>query len=176
MNRIHWNSTLVEGTITYDFTLHLGPVTTLHDFGKCLRTAFGHFLLGSHNFMGTALGTCMRWPLASSDKHKQVWNHRIRKCFRTCLSWSLRFSNSRIDSQWNLSHKNGQQIGTEHNRMCGADGSGTQFRLFCTNLSKISPQLASLVMCMLPVRHHKVLLIGYSRERAMLDDESQRHE
>jgi len=80
MNRIHWNSILVEVTVTYDFTLRLGPVTTLHDFGKCFRTAFGHFLLGSHNFMGMALGTCMRWPLAS-DKHKQVWNHRIQKMF-----------------------------------------------------------------------------------------------
>ena len=25
--------------------------------------AFGHFLLGSHNFMVTALGLCVKWPL-----------------------------------------------------------------------------------------------------------------
>ena len=25
--------------------------------------AFGHFLLGSHNLMVTALGLCMKWPL-----------------------------------------------------------------------------------------------------------------
>ena len=25
--------------------------------------AFGHFLLGSHNFMVTALGSCVKWPL-----------------------------------------------------------------------------------------------------------------
>ena len=24
--------------------------------------AFGHFLLGSHNFMVTALGSCVKWP------------------------------------------------------------------------------------------------------------------
>ena len=26
-------------------------------------TAFGHFLVGSHNFMITALGSCVKWPL-----------------------------------------------------------------------------------------------------------------
>ena len=25
--------------------------------------AFGHFHLGSHNFMVTALGSCVKWPL-----------------------------------------------------------------------------------------------------------------
>ena len=29
----------------------------MHDFGSVLGTAFGHFLLGSHNFMVTALGS-----------------------------------------------------------------------------------------------------------------------
>ena len=28
-------------------------------------TAFGHFLLGSHDFMVTALGSCVKWPIAS---------------------------------------------------------------------------------------------------------------
>jgi hypothetical protein len=39
-----------------------GSVTTLHDFGGCLGAAFGYFLLGSHNFMVTALGSCVTWP------------------------------------------------------------------------------------------------------------------
>ena len=26
-------------------------------------TALGHFLLGSHNFVVTALGSCVKWPL-----------------------------------------------------------------------------------------------------------------
>jgi hypothetical protein len=38
-----------------------GSVTTLHDFGGGLGTAFGHFLLGSHNFMVTALGSFVKW-------------------------------------------------------------------------------------------------------------------
>ena len=39
------------------------PVTTRHDFGGVLGTAFGHFPLGSQNFMVTALGSCVKWPL-----------------------------------------------------------------------------------------------------------------
>ena len=30
----------------------------------CVGTAFGHFLWGSHNFMVTALGSCVKSPLA----------------------------------------------------------------------------------------------------------------
>ena len=37
-----------------------GSVTTLHDFGGVFGTAMGHFLLGSHNLMVTALGTCVK--------------------------------------------------------------------------------------------------------------------
>ena len=41
-------------------------MTALHDFGGDVGMAFGHFLLGSHNFMGTALGpkagVCERNP------------------------------------------------------------------------------------------------------------------
>jgi hypothetical protein len=40
-------------------------VTTLHDFWRCVGTTFGHFLLGSHNFVVTALGSCVKWPLES---------------------------------------------------------------------------------------------------------------
>ena len=52
----------VEDLVTYDFTLHL----RIHDhttwFWRCVGTAFGHFLLSSHNFMVTALGSCVKWP------------------------------------------------------------------------------------------------------------------
>ena len=41
-----------------------GSMTTLHDFGSALRhpldTLGGG---GSHNFMVTALGSCVKWPL-----------------------------------------------------------------------------------------------------------------
>ena len=30
--------------------------------------AFGHFLLGTHNSMVTARGSCVKWPLATEPK------------------------------------------------------------------------------------------------------------
>jgi hypothetical protein len=51
---------LVEGPVIYEFTLHVriyDPSTWW--FWRCIGTAFGHFLLGSHNFMVTALGSCV---------------------------------------------------------------------------------------------------------------------
>ena len=40
-----------------------GTVTTVHDVGGVFGTVVGHFLLGSHTFMVTALGSCVNWPL-----------------------------------------------------------------------------------------------------------------
>ena len=37
-----------------------GSVTSLHDVGGGLGRLLGHFLLGSHNFVATALGSCVR--------------------------------------------------------------------------------------------------------------------
>ena len=31
--------------------------------------AFGHFLLGAHNFMAMALGSCAKWPLVARCDH-----------------------------------------------------------------------------------------------------------
>ena len=53
----------------------LEDVTTLHDFWRCLGTAFGHFLLGSHNFMVMALGSCVKWPLIC------LWWYRSQSFF-----------------------------------------------------------------------------------------------
>jgi hypothetical protein len=52
------------GPVAYDITLYL----RVHDhttwFWRCVGTAFGHFLLGSHNVMVAALGSCVKkWPL-----------------------------------------------------------------------------------------------------------------
>ena len=60
---IHWNSIWLRARshVTSQYTW--GSVTTLHDFGGVFRTTFGHFLFGSHNFMVTALGSCVKWPL-----------------------------------------------------------------------------------------------------------------
>ena len=38
-------------------------MTILHEFGRDVGTAFGHFLLGSHNIMLMALGSCVKWLL-----------------------------------------------------------------------------------------------------------------
>ena len=62
MNRNSLKYLLVEGPITHDFTLHLGSVTTLHDFGGVLEHLLNTFLLGSHNYMVTALGSCVKCP------------------------------------------------------------------------------------------------------------------
>ena len=34
---------------------------------------FGHFLLGSHNFMVKALDSCLKWPLIGHSLYSQVW-------------------------------------------------------------------------------------------------------
>ena len=49
------------------------PVTTLHDFGGDLGTAFGHhFLLGSHNVMVTALGPYCSRLLNKGTKQGEI--------------------------------------------------------------------------------------------------------
>jgi hypothetical protein len=55
---IHWNSIWLRAWSHMASSHHnWGSTTTLHDLGGGLRMAFGHFLLGSHNFMVTALGS-----------------------------------------------------------------------------------------------------------------------
>ena len=53
---------LVEGMVTYDFTLHLRVRDHPTWFWRCAGTAFGHFHSGSHNIMVTALGLRVKWP------------------------------------------------------------------------------------------------------------------
>ena len=61
MNKKSLEEHVIEDPVTYGFTLHL----RVHDhttwFWRCVGTAFGHFLLGSHNVMVTALGSCVKW-------------------------------------------------------------------------------------------------------------------
>ena len=56
-------------------------MTTLHGFGGVLRTAFGHFLLGSHNFVVMALGSCVKWPSLIGDifGHNRLKNPSVYK-------------------------------------------------------------------------------------------------
>jgi hypothetical protein len=53
-------------------------VTTLHVFGGWVGTAFGHFLLGSHNLMVTGLQSCV-WsaPNIYLAFHTLNWDHSI---------------------------------------------------------------------------------------------------
>ena len=53
---------------TYGFTLHLRLCDHTTWFWRCLGMAFGHFLLGSHNFMVMALGSCVKWPQVSNSR------------------------------------------------------------------------------------------------------------
>ena len=63
---IHWNSIWLRAR--WHMTSHYtwGPVTTLDDVGGVLGRPLGHFLWGSHNFMVTALGSCVKWPFAQN--------------------------------------------------------------------------------------------------------------
>ena len=61
---------------------------TLHGFWRCLGTAFGNFLLGSHNFVVTALGSCVKLcknccsslMLGHSCKNKQFQHEYCLLC------------------------------------------------------------------------------------------------
>ena len=59
MNGNSLNQHLVEGPV---FTLDLRIRDHTTRFCRCLGTACGHFLMGSHNFMVTTLGSCVNWP------------------------------------------------------------------------------------------------------------------
>ena len=64
---IQWNNIWLRGPVTYDFTLHLRIRDHTTWLWRCVGTVFGHFLLGSHNFMVIALGSCVKWPLLDGD-------------------------------------------------------------------------------------------------------------
>ena len=68
----HWNSiwSRTQSHMTSHYTW--GSVTTLHGFGGALGWPWDTFLLGSHNFMVTALGSCVKWPhTLGQDLHGQ---------------------------------------------------------------------------------------------------------
>ena len=69
--KIHWNSIWLRAGHIW---LHIVWCW------RFLGTAFGHFLLGSHNFMVTALGSCMKWPLDSI--HSELWTFILREWVR----------------------------------------------------------------------------------------------
>jgi hypothetical protein len=65
---IHWSSIWLRAWSHMASHYTWGPVTTLNDFRSVLGQPLDtHFLLGSHNFMVMALGSCVKWPLVSAN-------------------------------------------------------------------------------------------------------------
>jgi hypothetical protein len=61
---IYWNSDWLSAMAHMTSHYTWGSAGTTAWFWRCVGTAFGHFLLGSHNFMVVmALGSCVKWPL-----------------------------------------------------------------------------------------------------------------
>ena len=60
---IHWNGIWLRVWSHMTFTLHSRVCGHTTWFWRYLETAFGYFLLGSHNFMVTTLGSFVKWPL-----------------------------------------------------------------------------------------------------------------
>ena len=58
---IHWNSIWLRALATYGFTLNFKVRDHTTWVWRCFGTALGHFILGSHNAMVTALGSCVKW-------------------------------------------------------------------------------------------------------------------
>ena len=63
---IHWNSIWLKAQshMTSHYSLRVRDHTTW--FWRSFGTTFGHIFLGTHIFMVTALGSCVKWPLLSS--------------------------------------------------------------------------------------------------------------
>ena len=70
---IHWNSIWLRAWSHMTSHYTWGSVTTPTWCWRCVGTAFGHFLLGSHSFMVTALGSCVKWPLIDFQDHGFSW-------------------------------------------------------------------------------------------------------
>jgi hypothetical protein len=55
----HQNSIWLKDPVTYDFTLHLRVRDHNTWLWRCVGMTLGHFLLGPHNSMVTARGSCV---------------------------------------------------------------------------------------------------------------------
>ena len=59
----HWNNIWLRARSHMAPHYTRGSMSTLHDCGGALGRPLGTFLSGSHNFMVTALGSCVK-PMA----------------------------------------------------------------------------------------------------------------
>jgi hypothetical protein len=72
-------------------------VTTVHDLKGVLGRPLDTFLLGSHNFMVTALESCVKWPLMQlfvPSKQKSGWN--CGWLVTTTTEFSLKWQESKL--------------------------------------------------------------------------------
>ena len=66
---VPWNSIWLRTRSHMTSHYTWGSTPTLHDFGGVLGWPLDtHFLLGSHNFMVTALSSCVKWLLCKCPK------------------------------------------------------------------------------------------------------------
>ena len=72
---IHWNSIWLRAQSHMTSQYTWGFVTTLNDFGGVLGHPVDTFFWGSHNFMVTALGFCVEWPLVTFHRDQQGPTH-----------------------------------------------------------------------------------------------------
>jgi hypothetical protein len=89
MNRNSLKQQMVEGLITYGFTLYLRVRDHTTSFRRCLGMALGRFLLGSHNSMVTALGSCVKWPSIMSYVMQRERGARVHSTVVTASSAQL---------------------------------------------------------------------------------------
>ena len=97
---IHWNSIWLRARSHMTSHYTGGSVTTQHDFGTCIGMAFGHFLLGSHNFVGTALGSCVKWPLLKASPMTLHLRSYIRDADADAWYWPSRHGIIQIKCGW----------------------------------------------------------------------------
>ena len=89
----HWKSIPLRARshMTSHYTQRVPNHTTR--FWWCVGTAFGHFSLGSHNSMVTALGSCVKWPYIHIPLfitfYVNLPIHNNSKPILHCLIWSL---------------------------------------------------------------------------------------
>ena len=64
--------------------------------------AFRHFLWGSHNFMVTALGSCVKWPSFHSQKESVFQCHFCHFLFSISLNnqWPMKTSSDMYRLLW----------------------------------------------------------------------------
>ena len=110
--KFHWKNSWLRGPVTYDFTLHSRVRYHTSWCWRCIgTTAFGHFLLGSHNSMATTLGSSVQdWSphmgfilkgsqISALQLHRrfksktllQVYRNEIQNSYETCawIIWYL---------------------------------------------------------------------------------------